>query len=72
MAQTVALDHFSMLVDQMLEIFTEFNMSVEKTGCFIMHKNKYKYIYVYENMCIVCMLLLLLLLLQERENKNTV
>uniref|UniRef100_A0A7S2G731 DUF155 domain-containing protein n=1 Tax=Octactis speculum TaxID=3111310 RepID=A0A7S2G731_9STRA len=34
MAQTVALDHYSALVDQMLEIFTEFNHTVERTGQF--------------------------------------
>ena len=35
-AQTVVLDHYSGLVDQLLEIFTEFNHSVERTGKFIM------------------------------------
>ena len=34
MAQTVALDHYSNMVDEMLEIFTAFNHSVEKTGQF--------------------------------------
>ena len=34
MAQTVALDHYSNMVDEMLDIFTAFNHSVEKTGQF--------------------------------------
>jgi len=35
MAQTVALDHYSTIVDEMLDIFTEFNRSVELTGKFV-------------------------------------
>ena len=34
MAQTVALDHYSVKVDAMLETFTRLNSSVEKTGVF--------------------------------------
>ena len=34
MAQTVALDSYSVLVDKMLDEFTDFNHSVEKTGLF--------------------------------------
>mmetsp|Transcript_13605 Transcript_13605/g.26918 ORF Transcript_13605/g.26918 Transcript_13605/m.26918 type:complete len:309 (+) Transcript_13605:338-1264(+) len=32
MAQTVALDHYEALTDEMLEVFNEMNISVEKTG----------------------------------------
>ena len=39
MGQTVALDHYSAMVDQMLETFTRLNASVERTGvCSAMEK----------------------------------
>mmetsp|Transcript_41860 Transcript_41860/g.53927 ORF Transcript_41860/g.53927 Transcript_41860/m.53927 type:complete len:466 (+) Transcript_41860:126-1523(+) len=67
MAQTVALDHFSMLVDQMLEIFTEFNMSVEKTGQFMAIKRNDLFKLVAQNNAVLIAVLSKLSLLERSD-----
>ena len=67
MAQTVALDHYSNMVDEMLDIFSAFNHSVEKTGQFTAIEKRDLFKLVAQNNAVLIDVLSKLSLLERSE-----